>query len=242
MKLAAYQDGVIVEMTDSGDLTVVDKERDPEDQQRRLLRLSDGTTAGPFLVLSLSQRNITVGSVFTESVLQELVRTDALAAARELSIRYLAGRSRTEAEVKQYLTRHSYHASLADEVVQWLKEQNLLDDGKLSERYVEQTISSGASRSRRDLAQRLLARGVASDQVKQVMRGSQYDETGGAWRDGQRKLAEIDRKLSRGSETLSDKERNRKRWELLAGYLYRKGYAGDTVRLTLRKLLQSEDS
>ncbi len=229
-------------MAHDGDLTVIGKEPDPENPLRRMLRLSDGTVAGPFQATSLLQQNVNAGTVFTEAVLQQLLRSDTIAAARELSIGYLARRSRTEAEVKRYLTRHSYHVSVAEEVARWLKEQGLLDDGKLSESYVEQTVSSGTTRSKRDLAQRLLSRGVSSDQVRQVIRDSQYDESEGAVKDGRRKLAEIDRKLSRSSIAVSDKERNRKRRELLAGYLYRKGYAGDTVRGTLRKLLQDQDS
>lgn len=230
-------------MAHDGDLTVIGKEPDPENPlRRRMLRLSDGTVSGPFLAVSLLQQNVHAGTVLTEAVLQQLLRSDTVAAARELSIGYLARRSRTEVEVKRYLTRHSYHVSVSEEVVRWLKEQSLLDDGKLSERYVEQTVSSGTTRSKRDLAQRLLSRGVSSDQVRQVIGASQYDESEGAVKDAHRKLAEIDRKLSRSSVALGDKERNRKRRELLAGYLYRKGYAGDTVRVTLRKLLQDEDS
>ncbi|MHB1628272.1 MAG: regulatory protein RecX [Bacilli bacterium] len=229
-------------MADHGELTVVRQELDPENSQRRLLHLSDGTIAGPFLALSLSQRNIHAGTVFTETVRQELLRTDTVSEARELSLGYLARRSRTETEVTRYLTRHSYHSSVAGEVVRWLREQGLLNDAELSERYVEQTLSSGTLRSKRELAQRMLSRGIPADQVRQALRADRYDESAGAFQDGRRKLAEIDRKLARDSVAGSDRERNQKRRELLAGYLYRKGYAGETVRTTLRRLLQDGDA
>ncbi len=229
-------------MADHGELTVVRQDLDPENPQRRLLHLSDGTIVGPFLAMSLSQRNIHAGTVFTETVRQELLRADTVSEARELSLGYLARRSRTETEVKRHLIRHSYHSSVAEEVVRWLKEQSLLNDMELSERYVEQTLSSGTLRSKRDLAQRMLSRGISADQVRQALRASRYDESSGAFQDGRRKLAEIDRKLARDAVTWSDRERNQKRWELVAGYLYRKGYAGETVRTTLRKLRQDDDT
>jgi regulatory protein len=63
--------------------------------------------------------------------------------AKELAINYISYRLRSSKEVRSHLIQKGYSFSLADQVVNYLKESDYLDDKKFAERWYLSRLNKG---------------------------------------------------------------------------------------------------
>ncbi len=154
---------------------------------------------------------------------------DPVAVAREIALRQLTVRARTEAELRAALARRNVPAEAVDEVVERFSGVGLLDDAA----YARDWVAGGERRlkSRRSLAQELSAKGVDRETIEGALAGL----------DDEAEL-EVARALARRKAAATLGLDYSVRYRRLAGALARRGFSGSVVAMIVREaLLESTD-
>ncbi|MGB7961470.1 MAG: regulatory protein RecX [Propionicimonas sp.] len=149
---------------------------------------------------------------------------DPVAVAREIALRQLTVRARTEAELRTALTRRNVPTDAVDEVVERFSGVGLLDDAA----YARDWVAAGERRlkSRRSLAQELSAKGIDRETIEGALAGLD-DET----------ELEVARALARRKAAATLGLDYSVRCRRLAGALARRGFSGSVVALIVRESL-----
>lgn len=148
--------------------------------------------------------------------------------ARDLALRLLAVRARTEAQLRARLAREELSAE-ADEVVAWLRGLGYLDDGAYALAQARALLvpgKLGPLKVERRLVQAGLAPAAARAAVWSALEGDERRAPATAERDLCRALAE--RRARRPLRELDGRERAR-----LARFLAGRGFAGPVVAAVL---------
>ncbi|MFZ1384198.1 MAG: regulatory protein RecX [Propionicimonas sp.] len=150
---------------------------------------------------------------------------DPVAVAREIALRQLTVRARTEAELRAALARRHVPTEAVDEVVERFSEVGLLDDVA----YARDWVASGERRfkSRRSLAQELAAKGVDRETIDSALES----------RDAEVEL-EAARALGRKKAAATQGLDPAVRYRRLAGALARRGFSGAVVAAVVRETLR----
>jgi regulatory protein len=147
-------------------------------------------------------------------------REQALQKALDLSYAFINRRERTVAEVRSQLQRKGVSEADADDAVQTLIEQHLLDDERFAQLFVSDKRELerwGADRIRRGLS----ARGIDRALTEQTLAAtSDADEDGGG---------ELARALELLRRRFPDPPRERRDRDRAFGMLVRKGYEHELV-------------
>jgi regulatory protein len=147
--------------------------------------------------------------------------------ALSLAYDYLAGRQRSEAEMRAYLRRSGVDDATVDDAVAVLAGQKLLDDRAFAAAWTESRQSS-RPRSRRLLNRELRGRGVGDEIASEATQAVDDESTAV---DLARRRTHLLRGLDRGTAV-----------RRLSDYLLRRGYDGETVRKAVRAALSGDDS
>jgi regulatory protein len=150
-----------------------------------------------------------------------------LARAKDLALRYLASRARTEAQVRARLARADL-AGEADAVVAWLVRFGYLDDGAYARARARALVAPGRLGPR--LAERrLLAAGIGRAAAREEIAAALEAAGGGGEAEAAlcRALAER-RARTANLSALDDRARRR-----LARFLLGRGFSGSAVARTL---------
>jgi regulatory protein len=147
------------------------------------------------------------------------------AAALERAGRLLAIRPRSEAELRQRLSRAGVAGETIDRVLQGLRERGAVDDGQFARTWVENRAAF-RPRSAAMLRDELRRKGVAPGTIRAAV--TEVDEAQAA-------AAAAGRAVRRWSG-LEPAARRRK----LYAFLQRRGFDNDTIRLALRRLEAGE--
>ena len=145
---------------------------------------------------------------------------DASSRARAAALRYLARRSRTEAEMRRRL-RRDFDASAVNAVIRDLKESGLIDDAAFAGAWVE-SRSVRKPRSANAVRRELLAKGVGRETADEAVTGLDDEES--AYRAG---LPAAERNAG-----LPDEAFRRRLW----GFLQRRGYGQSVTRRAIERL------
>ncbi|MBP7110657.1 MAG: regulatory protein RecX [Firmicutes bacterium] len=78
------------------------------------------------------------------------------------AVRYLAIRSRSEAEVRAYLAKHGHDVSAVDEAIEVLKQRRIIEDGALARGWASELAAEGKS-GRAMALHKLMERGIPKD-------------------------------------------------------------------------------
>lgn len=107
-----------------------------------------------------------IGQPMTGKRLSELAEAEHRRKAREDAYRLLSFRARTEREISDRLKQREYEENVIADTVQYLREQNLLDDADFATRFA-------ANRSRthgdRAIGMELRQKGVAAETIKETL-------------------------------------------------------------------------
>ena len=149
---------------------------------------------------------------------------ESIHSARDAALRFLAYRSRSEAEVRRRLARR-YSPQIVEVVITFLREQNYLDDRAFARQW-RADRERHRPRGRILLRQELARLGVATEVIDEVLHG--MDEEDNAYRAGQ-KMA---RRLWEKKCSPEDFRR------LLRAHLERRGFAYSSLGGTVSRLWQ----
>lgn len=149
--------------------------------------------------------------------------------------RFLSLRNRTEKEMRDYLGKKIQRfklnnpQELIEKAIQQLKEQDLIDDKKFIEWWVEQR-SYFKPKGPFVLKQELLEKGVAHDLIRQYFEENKIDE-----------LALAKQVLQKKQKTLVNLEKEEK-FKKASEFLMRRGFSYELAKKTFRSVFEeSED-
>ena len=144
--------------------------------------------------------------------------------ARDIALRFLAYRPRSEAEVRRRLAK-DFPAQVIDPLVEALVRQGLIDDRAFARQW-RAGRERRRPRSQRLIRQELLHRGLSAEVIAESLEG--FDDEANAYLAAERPARRL---AARGA----DKEEFRRRMAALLG---RRGFGFGAIRQTTRRLWQ----
>jgi regulatory protein len=150
-----------------------------------------------------------------------------LARAKDLALRHLAARPRTEAEIRRRLAREDLSGE-ADEVVAWLAKLGYLDDAAYAAARARALVAPGRLGPRK-AEQRLVAAGIDRGAARSAIASALAEAGPGSEGEGARCRALAERRAGpAGLAALDDRGRRR-----LARFLLGRGFSGSVVSRVL---------
>lgn len=191
-------------------------------QQRRPDRVSvylDGAFAFGVHQDVVVEFGLLKGTRLTVAEQQRILGAEQRAAAKQTAFAYLAGRPRTEQEVRRRLQRKDFDEDAVEHAVERLYALHYLDDAAYARSFARERFQSkgyGPQRIRSDL----MRRGVDRHLIDEVL---------ATLRDEEDLVAEARAQAERRWPRLACEPDPRKRKKKLADYLLRRGYTYETV-------------
>jgi regulatory protein len=167
--------------------------------------------------------NVKVGQELTTEQLEGLLRTEQLEQARELALRRLETRPRSEDEIRRHLAGKKFGAEIIDSVIARLKEARLLSDRDFAQFWVENR-EGFKPRSARALKYELRQKGVPPEEIARAV--SKLDEKESAYHAARSKAERW--------KALDAPEFRAK----LSGFLARRGFDYQVTRETVARLIR----
>ena len=164
------------------------------------------------------------GDRLTEEKIQSYLQKDAFEVAYQNALDLLNHRPRSEQEIRQRLIEKGFSTEQTDQVVEKLKQANLIKDDKFARMWIE-SRNEFHPRSKNLLRYELKKKGIAEEHIEQVLENAPADHEL-ATRAGvqyARRLEGLD------WETF----RNR-----LSGYLARRGFSYGTIAPVVKSIWQ----
>lgn len=140
--------------------------------------------------------------------------------ALAVALRFLAHRSRTEAEIRRRLESAHIH-DVVDQVIAWLQRQRYLDDAAFAVEWRRQR-ELRRPRSESLIRQELTRLGVSKEVTETALEG--FDAAANAYQAAQKPAARL-----KGADHARFKQR-------LWGYLQRRGFRADIIGQTVQRL------
>lgn len=156
-----------------------------------------------------------IGDTLTEGQIAERQAKDSLEKAKDQAIRYIVQRPRSINEIERYLKRKGYDEPQIEQIINRLKELDLLDDSAFAEYWIEQRLTF-KPRSQMALRYELQQKGVSRAVMDELL--NEVDEVAAAQDAAQRKLNTF--------RHLPEDQFRAK----LGGFLQRRGFRYETIR------------
>lgn len=118
---------------------------------------------------------LAVDQEISDEKIAELRAQDEREVALQRALKYLDYRPRTEAEIRKYLTDKEVDESVVEEIVQRLRRNNLVNDARFAENWVENR-SDFRPRGKRALAYELRQRGISRQAIDQALEDVDEDQ------------------------------------------------------------------
>jgi regulatory protein len=214
---------------------------EPVAGRRARLRLQiDGETAFAVHADVLLASGLAVGDVLDPGALAALQREDAFFGARNAALNLLSHRQRSEAELRRRLTLKGFAGDVVNRVVANLLEARLLDDAEFSAAFARGRIR-GRPRAPRIILRELRARGVSVEAAEQGLLGAlREDDTSETKLARTAALTWVRRSGKSTAQHAAEKPETRLRARRrLYGYLARRGFSPDAIRIALAAALDS---
>jgi regulatory protein len=173
-----------------------------------------------------------IGQHLSEVDIDRLKRQDTSEVAFQKALHFLSYRPRSEAEVQRKLSDQGFEAQVQAEVIERLKNNNLLGDERFASDWVENR-STFRPRSKRLLSMELRQKGVGEEEIEKALAETEDDSS----------LAYQSAIKYAGRLASADWETFRKR---LGAYLMRRGFSYGTIAPILHQVWEemrsSDDS
>lgn len=192
----------------------------------------DGRSATTLSIEAIERLKLAVGAVVDNALAATLAREAALLGTYDRALNLLALRARSSTELRRLLVRKGEAADLVDAAIGKLLGNGFLDDAAFARQFARsRALGAGHSRRRvqQELARRGVARDVADTAIGEVFTEERIDEDGTLERVARKKLATLAR---------LDAPTRRRR---LYAFLARRGFDGDDIARTVRKLMCEAD-
>ena len=177
----------------------------------------DGEFAFALEMLTVMKLGLKIGQEVSEGKLKEAIFDSEKSVAFERSMDYLGRGMKTAKQMRDYLNKKGYDASVVEYVVSKLKEYSYVDDDAYAKLYVERNSQTKGDRR---LKQELIQKGIA------VSRAEEYAVT-----DGEQALTNATRLAER---YMKNKPTTIKTLQNLQRYLLSRGYGYDVVNTIVR--------
>ncbi len=183
----------------------------------------DGVLVLPVSPEVLSRFHLRIGDELDQSRLDEITDAETRHSALASALRLLVYRPRSEAELRDRLSRRSVPAAITDGVIARLKELSLIDDEAFAHSWVDNRQRT-SPRGPRLIASELRAKGLARSVVERSLSG--LDEAEAAYRAAARRARSL----------ISAPEPQFRR--RLMDLLLRRGFEADTASQAISRLWQ----
>jgi len=200
-----------------------------ERQKRHSKRLSvflDGEFAFGADEEVVAQLGLSVDKRVEPETIRRAVEKEEEHKVREKALRYLSFRNRSVKELQTFLLGKGYDSQVVSRTLTRLEEVGLLDDRAFAKAWAEGRAKAKGM-GERLLAKELRGKGVKPEIIREAVKGIGDEE--------ERALSFTRIKLERMKGL--DKETAKRR---LAGFLQRKGYAGEVVYDVVRKAFEEK--
>lgn len=174
--------------------------------------------------------NLRVGREITSEKLREIAGAEEVHKATDAALVLLEVRARARREIETRLSQKGYEEGVITQVLEKLTRLGLLDDAQFAAQWVEAKTRVGGSRpiGRRRLSSELFGKGVAKEQIAQAVEAvSNEDELALARAAASKKV----RLVPTDRDALQTERRK------LMGFLQRRGFGWETVKLVTRESL-----
>jgi regulatory protein len=162
------------------------------------------------------------GDTLSDEEIEELLLQDSVQTAFDKTLKFLAYRPRSSAEVRRYLRGKGVAPTVSERVLDRLRSASLLDDLAFAQYWVENR-ESFRPRGQQLLRQELRAKGIGQGLIDEVL--TDVDEGRSAYEAAVQRAARYDR---------LDDEAFR---EKMYGFLRRRGFDYEVTRETIARLL-----
>ncbi len=155
---------------------------------------------------------------------------DQIGTAKEQALYFLTFRSRSSAEIRQYLQRKDHTSSIQDEVVAWLRHLGYVDDVRFALQWIEDRCRTNPMGARR-LAQELWQKGIPQSIIDEAVDhfNATVDEAALA-----RQLAAKQALRYRGQDPAAVARK-------LAGFLGRRGFRPEDIRRAISETVENTE-
>ena len=174
--------------------------------------------------------SLRVGREITPEKLREVAGAEEVHKATEAALVLLEVRARARREIETRLKQKGYEEDVIAQVLEKLTKLSLLDDAQFAGQWVEAKTRVGGSRpiGRRRLSSELYGKGVAKDQIETAVAVVTDDDELALARAAAAKKV---RTIPTDREALQNERRK------LMGFLQRRGFGWETVKLVTREAL-----
>jgi len=148
----------------------------------------DGAYAFSLSIPVASMAGLHEGQELTSKEVEKLQNDDLLHRSLNSALRYLSPRPRSETEVRNRLRRQGYNADTIRQVIDSLKEQELIDDADFA-RFWRENRENFRPRSRRYIEFELRQKGVDAETATEVTEG--LDDELNAYRAARKKTSAL---------------------------------------------------
>jgi regulatory protein len=201
----------------AGQITAIKTQKRNKDRVSIYLDGEYGFSLG-FLVAA----SLTRGDTLSDREIEELLTRDSVEMAYDRTLKYLAYRPRSGAEVVRYLSQKAVGPNIRDRVLERLRGAGLVDDNAFARFWVENR-ESFRPQGRRLLRQELREKGISEELIDEALSGVDEDQSA---------YAAAVQRAARYAH-LSDEAFREKMY----GYLRRRGFDYEVVAETTARLL-----
>ena len=186
------------------------------------LRVSESTVA---------KSGLYTGKALDERAIEQIVQADSRERAHQVAINFISYRPRSSKEIADKLVRKGFSHELALEVVDELKELNLLNDLQFARMFVRDKLLLKPM-GKAMLRHKLLEKGIAFQLSERVLKEYVTEQSE---QKAAKTLAERKMKMSRSRYSALDPLARQKR---LIEYLLSHGFSQDVATKTVRSIIQ----
>ena len=177
----------------------------------------------------VSKLGLEKGEGLTEQKIKEILIQKSENEAKEVALRFLSFRRRTEKEVKDKLKKKDFDERTIKSIIDKLKEYDLINDSEFATAWVKERLAY-KPRGKKLLRQELWKKGIKKDIIDQVTEELCQDEDKSA--------SELLEKIKKRYKNLEPKVARRRMLSLLL----RRGFSYETAKNTLALLTSSSTS
>lgn len=185
-----------------------------------------GTIVATVALAVVLDAGLCVGDDLTPAAIERLRYDDDRRRAIAASLRLVAQRPRSEAELRERLVRKGFGRQLIDATIARMRELGYVDDAAFAEYWTE-ARQSGAPRSRRMLEWELRTKGIARETATEA--AAAVDEDEAAYRAIERRARALD---ASDDDAFASK---------LSGMLLRRGFRWGTVQRAIERVRLERD-
>lgn len=169
--------------------------------------------------------NLEVGMEISNEFVEDILKAEEQNRGNDYAIKLLSYRWRTEREIRDKMYEKGYDVDLIDSTIDYLYEQQLLDDKRFAEAFTRDKINLNKWGSYK-IRQELFQKGVKDNIIDHVLEKYCSDEYERAFELGKKKI-----------NSYKNEDKN-KIYRKLGGYLQRRGYPYDCVINVLKELVK----